>query len=93
MSKKLSPSLVKIASILSDGHYHDGDSMGDALSMTRSAVWKTIKKLQEYGVTIESVKGKGYVLSEPLTLLDRTAIKRNLNNILLVIFNFQRLIS
>lgn len=80
MLKKLNPSLVKILSMLSDGAHHDGDSLGAALGMTRSAVWKVIKKLQDYGVGIESVKGKGYVLLEPARLLDETAIKKNLIN-------------
>lgn len=59
-----------VIALLKDGEYQDGDSIGRALRMTRAAVWKTIKKLQEYGVQIESIKGKGYRLLEPLQLLD-----------------------
>lgn len=79
MKTKLSKNLINIVNILSDGDYHDGNTMGNQLSMTRSAVWKTIKKLQGYDLNIQSVKGKGYVLLEPLTLLDIKEIKKNLN--------------
>lgn len=78
MSKQLNLSLAKICALLSDGHYHDGDSLGNVLGVTRSAVWKIIKKLQDYDIEIESIKGKGYRLIEPLILLDQTEIKKHL---------------
>lgn len=78
MAKKLNPNLIKILNILNDGQYHDGTSIGAKLNMTRSAVWKIIKKLEEYGVDIDSVKGKGYALREPLILLDAAKIKKKI---------------
>lgn len=79
MIKKINTSLVKVVNILSDGEYHDGTSLGEALNMTRSAIWKTIKKLQNYHIKIDSVKGKGYALLEPLSLLDSAKIKKKLH--------------
>lgn len=78
MNKKINATLVKIVNILSDGAYHDGTTIGEELQMTRSAVWKTIKKLESYDVNIDSVKGKGYALLQPLVLLDAKKIKKNL---------------
>lgn len=75
MIKKQNNNLNKIVTILSDGNYHDGNTIGDRLQMTRSAVWKAIKKLESYGVPIDSVKRKGYALKNPLILLDRNKIK------------------
>lgn len=63
-------SLVELTKLLSSGDFHDGTSLGASLCMTRSAVWKAIKKLQSYGVQIQSLKGKGYLLQQPLHLLD-----------------------
>jgi len=77
MNKKLNTTFVKLVNLLSDGQYHDGTTLGDVLSVTRSAVWKMIKKLEHYQVKIDSVKGKGYALSQPLILLDADAIKRD----------------
>lgn len=65
--------------ILSDGEYHDGTSIGEALQMTRAAVWKAIKKLSAYNIKIDSIKGKGYALSEPLVLLDAAKIRKQIN--------------
>lgn len=67
--------LIKVAEILNDNQYHDGNSIGKQLNITRAAVWKIIKKLEAYNIPIQSVKGKGYILEEPLILLDENKIK------------------
>lgn len=54
---------------LADGEFHSGVELGDGLGVTRTAVWKTLDKLKELGLEVESVKGKGYRLQEPLDLL------------------------
>jgi BirA family transcriptional regulator, biotin operon repressor / biotin---[acetyl-CoA-carboxylase] ligase len=76
VNKKLNTNLIKVVNILNDGEYHDGTSIGDKLHMTRSAVWKTIRKLESYEIKLDSVKGKGYALLEPLLLLDVNKIKK-----------------
>ena len=68
--KKINRQFNKLVAILNDGAYHDGDALGVALNVTRAAIWKMIEKLREYGVVIQSVKGKGYQLKSPLFLLD-----------------------
>jgi BirA family biotin operon repressor/biotin-[acetyl-CoA-carboxylase] ligase len=88
--KPLSPNLTKLVKLLNDNQYHDGTTIGKALKMTRSAVWKTIKKLEAYGFQIESIKGKGYALKESIVLLDPPLIKKKLrlknNNAEIIIF-------
>jgi len=78
--KALSLKLCQLTSILSDLSYHDGDSIGKQLGITRSAVWKYIKKLQEYGVEVSSIKNKGYALKEPLLALDKEFICKEIDN-------------
>lgn len=73
--KYLHDNLVTLVNILNDQAFHDGTALGDQLGMTRAAVWKMIKKLQDYGVDIDSVKGRGYCIKKPLQLLDRAKIK------------------
>jgi BirA family biotin operon repressor/biotin-[acetyl-CoA-carboxylase] ligase len=75
---KLNPTLNKLVTILSDGQYHDGTSIGKSLAITRGAVWKVVQKLTAYGIKIDSIKGKGYALIEPMVLLDKKNIKKNL---------------
>lgn len=74
--KKTNPTLLKIAALLNDQQFHDGTSIGEKLNITRAAVWKAIKKLQNYQISITSIKGKGYMLSDPLILLDPKQIKK-----------------
>lgn len=85
---KTTSSFVQLVDILNDGHYHDGTTIGETLNITRSAIWKAIKKLQNYGVKVDSIKGKGYSLLEPLILLNQKLIKQNLSqkNIDITIF-------
>lgn len=77
---KLHPNLVKITELLSDGHYHDGTSMGNHLNISRAAVWKVVKKLEQYAIPLDSVKGKGYRLESPLILLNHQKIKAQLRH-------------
>lgn len=72
--KLLSPSFVQLCHQLSDLQFHDGTALGQSLKMTRTAIWKYIKKLQGYGVEVECVKGKGYRLHRPLYLLNSDVI-------------------
>lgn len=61
--------------ILSDGRFHSGSALGEALSVSRAAVWKAVQKLQqEWQVRINAVPGRGYQLAVPMTLLDKDTI-------------------
>ncbi|MDA7742128.1 bifunctional biotin--[acetyl-CoA-carboxylase] ligase/biotin operon repressor BirA [Francisellaceae bacterium] len=73
--KKLSLNLIKLCNILSDLNFHDGTALGEQLGISRAAIWKMIQKLQNYGVTIQSIKGKGYQIDAPLWLLDAKMIQ------------------
>jgi len=66
--------------LLSDGQYHDGTSLGNHLNISRAAVWKVIKKLEQYTIPLVSVKGKGYRLESPLILLNPKKIKAELRH-------------
>jgi BirA family biotin operon repressor/biotin-[acetyl-CoA-carboxylase] ligase len=63
-----------LLSLLADGQFHSGPELGRETGRTRTAVWKTIKSLQQSGLTIYSVRGKGYRLAEPIELLNQEAI-------------------
>lgn len=78
MKKELNINILNIVNILTDGQYHDGNSIGEKLNMSRTAVWKIIKRLKSYDIPIDSIKGKGYALLEPLILLELNKIKKKL---------------
>lgn len=79
MKKNINKNLTSVVKILSDGHYHDGATIGKRLQISRSAVWKIIKKLEAYGVQLDSLKNTGYALKEPLVLLEAALIKKNIH--------------
>ncbi|MEH6446486.1 MAG: bifunctional biotin--[acetyl-CoA-carboxylase] ligase/biotin operon repressor BirA [Oceanospirillaceae bacterium] len=61
---------LALLKILADAKFHSGTALGEALNISRSAVWKQMKDLQEHGVEVYSVRGRGYRLPEGLDLLD-----------------------
>ena len=64
---------------LADGAYHSGESLGALLGVSRAAVWKQIQNMQQYGLSVETVKGQGYRLTGGIDLLDRANILRQLH--------------
>jgi BirA family biotin operon repressor/biotin-[acetyl-CoA-carboxylase] ligase len=64
----------KILDILKDGQFHSGESLGEALGCSRTAVWKQLQKLEGLGLSIESVKGTGYRVVGGFELLDAELI-------------------
>ncbi|MEX0618726.1 MAG: bifunctional biotin--[acetyl-CoA-carboxylase] ligase/biotin operon repressor BirA [Pseudohongiellaceae bacterium] len=60
--------------ILADGDFHSGQDLGVRLAVSRTAVWKQIRKLRATGLQIQSVTGKGYRLSSRQGLLRRERI-------------------
>ncbi|SDN36292.1 biotin--[acetyl-CoA-carboxylase] ligase [Vreelandella arcis] len=59
-------SIGHLMRLLSDGEVHSGEQLGDALGVSRAAVWKQLKKLEALGVELVAVKGRGYRLAQPL---------------------------
>lgn len=51
-----------------------GDDLACAAGQTRAAVWKRIQALREAGVAVDARPGRGYMLSQPLDLLDAEAV-------------------
>ncbi len=63
---------------LAGGRFCSGNCLADELGISRTAVWKHIQSLAEYGIDVHSVPGKGYRLSEPVSLLDCISIAEGL---------------
>lgn len=74
MPHPLSPTTSQILEILNDGAIHTGSDMADALSISRTAVWKIIQRLKKYNVEIRTQR-QGYQLKAPLILLDKKKIE------------------
>lgn len=69
-----------LISILSDGEFHSGSEIGAMLNVSRTAVWKALAHVQDYGLEVESIKGKGYRLQESVDLLDESEIRNAISS-------------
>ncbi|WP_299290711.1 biotin--[acetyl-CoA-carboxylase] ligase [Nitrosopumilus sp.] len=65
------PGLVKVLTFLQthNTEYLSGQDLSDVLHISRVAVWKHIKKIQELGYTVESKQKLGYKLTSNSELL------------------------
>lgn len=67
-----------LVACLADGQYHSGEELGRLLGVSRTAVWKQLQKLDDYGLAVESVKGRGYRLGQALDLLQLPIVRDGL---------------
>lgn len=72
--------IEKLLTILADGRFHSGEELSDCLGVSRTAVWKQIARLHEFGLEVNAVKGRGYRLRQDLELLSLSEIYRHLND-------------
>ena len=72
--------MEKLLTLLSDGEFHSGESLGDTLGMTRAAIWKKLKSLEDLGLRVDSVRGKGYRLGTGIELLDKNKIEKHIGD-------------
>tara|TARA_R110001583_G_scaffold7720_4_gene37891 strand:- start:412 stop:1377 length:966 start_codon:yes stop_codon:yes gene_type:complete len=61
--------------LLADGHFHSGEKIGELLGVSRTSVNNYIKGLQEIGLDIYKVPGRGYQSATPIDLLDEKIIR------------------
>ncbi|MCF7963944.1 MAG: bifunctional biotin--[acetyl-CoA-carboxylase] ligase/biotin operon repressor BirA [Methylobacter tundripaludum] len=64
----------KILSLLADGEFHSGTELAAELGISRSAVWKQLSGLSDFGLQYSAVSGKGYRLDNALELLAASEI-------------------
>lgn len=76
MSKLTFPILQHLA----DGRFHSGEDLARHFKVSRATIYKAITDAKYLGITIFSVRGRGYKLSEPVALLDEQAVIKALGD-------------
>lgn len=66
--------------LLSDGAFHSGEQLGERLGVSRTAIWKQLKKLESMGVEIEAIRGQGYRIAPRMELLEGASIVSHLGS-------------
>lgn len=65
-----------LLTLLSDGEFHSGEKIGTLMGVSRTSVNNYIKALQEIGLDIYKVTGKGYRSAVAIELLNAEKIKQ-----------------
>ncbi len=61
--------------MLADGEFRSGEAMARVLGVSRASVWNALTALDDVGIEIFKVRGRGYRLAQPLALLDPAAVR------------------
>ena len=69
---------IKTLKLLADGEFHSGEALAHTLGMSRASVWHAVRDLDAAGLDVFRVRGRGYRLAQPLSLLDRDEVLRQL---------------
>jgi len=77
--KKFNSTQLKLIALLADGSCQSGSDLGNALNVSRTAIWKQTKQLAALGLPIQSIPQQGYHLAQPLILLNEQTIRDQLN--------------
>lgn len=59
---------------LADGEFHSGEVIANSLGVSRASVWQALKSVNDAGVEVFRVPGRGYRLRETIEWLDQQAL-------------------
>lgn len=68
-----------IIGLLADGRIHSGESLASTLGISRTAIWKQIRRAEDEGYRIETIRGRGYRLISRVDLLEPALIAAELD--------------
>ncbi len=74
----MKPLAHRVLKLLADGDFRSGEAIARALGVSRGSVWHAVRELGATGLEFYRVRGRGYRLAQPLSLLDAAAIARAL---------------
>lgn len=72
-------SLFRLLPLLRHDRFQSGQALAESLGVTRPTIANWVRELGALGVDIHTVKGRGYRLAEPISLLERERILAGLD--------------
>jgi BirA family biotin operon repressor/biotin-[acetyl-CoA-carboxylase] ligase len=69
----------RLVRYLSATEIRSGEAISDELGCSATAVWKHVETLRRLGIKVDAVNGQGYLLRDPLELLDEDSIMSGLD--------------
>ncbi len=74
----MKPLTFSILRLLSDNEFHSGETIAQGLGISRASVSNALRRLQEAGVTVHKVHGRGYRLLDAVQWLQPDLILKHL---------------
>ena len=74
----MKPLAYQVLRQLAHGEFVPGAQLARAVAMSRTSVWNAAAEIEAAGLDVYRVRGRGYRLARPLTMLDAAAITRHL---------------
>lgn len=75
--------LKALVTLLSDGKVHSGESLARQLGVSRTAIWKQVRRIMDEGFEVATIRGRGYQLTSRVDFLDPVLITNQLKDDLL----------
>ena len=60
---------------LHDADFHSGAVLARSLGVSRGTVWSAVRAIDASGLRVYKVRGRGYRLAQPVSMLDAAAIR------------------
>jgi len=64
------PLTFPILRTLSDGAFHSGEDLAEKFSVSRATIWNALQGLDQLGVRLFKIRGRGYQLADPIEWLE-----------------------
>jgi BirA family biotin operon repressor/biotin-[acetyl-CoA-carboxylase] ligase len=64
--------------LLADGEFHSGEVLGQQLGVSRATVFSSLVGVEEYGVVLQRIRGRGYRLAKAWSCLDADVVQAHL---------------
>ncbi|HEV8645611.1 MAG TPA: biotin--[acetyl-CoA-carboxylase] ligase [Burkholderiales bacterium] len=74
----MTPHTLEVLRLLQNGEFQSGEAIGKALGITRGSVSNALANIDEFGLTVHKVHGRGYRLVTPVQWLSRDEILKQL---------------
>ena len=67
--------------LLADGRFHSGECLGRSLGLSRAGTWNLVRRIEELGLRVIKVRGRGYRLAENPDLIETDVLATRLRKI------------
>ncbi len=76
LSRIMKPLAYQVLRLLADGEFHSGAALAQTTGMSRASVWNAVQEIETDALEVYRIRGRGYRLARPLSMLDAGCLAR-----------------